>query len=86
MNTNREEFKEIIKSNIAKSGHHITIVTGGPDPRYGYTIGLNEKFGFELIIAGAIIFLQDDIYSIINSIVHQIGSDTVNQNEKIYLG
>ncbi len=77
MNRDKEEFKRLIKSNIEEYGHHVSIVAGGPDPRYAYTIGLYEKVGFELIIAGAVLFLKEDILKILND----IASATVNENK-----
>lgn len=47
-----KEFLDIIKSNIDKSGFHFTLVNGGQHPDFSYSIGLTEKLGFELIIAG----------------------------------
>lgn len=46
------EFLEIIRKNIEKYGYHFTLVNGGQNPNYSYSIGLSEKLGFELIIAG----------------------------------
>ncbi|WP_168202448.1 DUF4262 domain-containing protein [Pedobacter sp. KBS0701] len=47
-----KEFLDIIKANIKKHGYHLTLVTGGQHPRFSYSIGLTEKLGFELIMAG----------------------------------
>jgi len=46
------EFLDIIRKNIDKNGYHITLVNGGQNPDFSYSIGLFERFGFELIIAG----------------------------------
>ena len=46
------EFLDIIRKNIDKNGYHITLVNGGQNPNFSYSIGLAERFGFELIIAG----------------------------------
>ncbi len=39
--------------NIAEYGFHTYVVTGSGKPHYGYTIGLTESLGRELILAGA---------------------------------
>ena len=39
------------------------VVSGDQQPRYVYTIGLSPKFGYELIFAGGIIFVYDDVVS-----------------------
>lgn len=65
-------FKEIIKDNIDKYGYHITFVIDGVAPRYAYTIGLNNKMGFELVFAGGLYFMKDEVTEIINSIVDQL--------------
>lgn len=52
------EFLEIIKTNINNKDYHLTLVNGGQNPEYSYSIGLTEKFGFELIIAGGFISIK----------------------------
>lgn len=64
----RDDILKRISSNIKDFGHHVTIVSGGQEPRYAYTVGLTEKFDFELILAGSIYFFEDDIYSVVNFI------------------
>lgn len=66
------EFKEIIKRNIEKYGHHITIVSGDIQPRYAYTIGLKEKLGLELVFAGGIYYMKDEVLEIINNITEKL--------------
>ncbi|PTS93390.1 hypothetical protein DBR11_25445 [Pedobacter sp. HMWF019] len=46
------EFLDIIQSNIDERSFHITLVNGGQHPDFSYSIGLAEKLGFELIVAG----------------------------------
>ncbi len=67
------EFLEIIKTNIYEYGYHLTLVTGGQHPRFSYSIGLTEKFGFELIIAGGFISIKDNEY-IFRDIYQQLQS------------
>jgi hypothetical protein len=58
-----------IRDNIARHGHHVYLVSGGDAlPRYVYTIGLSERVGAELILAGAIIFMGKDAIRIVNTI------------------
>lgn len=65
-------FSDTIRDNIKKYGHHITFVTNGAEPRYAYTIGVYEKFGFELVFAGGIYYMQNEVKDIINDIVSQL--------------
>lgn len=68
----RNQFIKEIQSNIDSAGHHVTIVIGGPEPRYAYTIGLWQKVGAELILAGGIYYLRKDIFAILNGIANDI--------------
>jgi hypothetical protein len=63
---------ERIRENVARSGHHIYVVAGGTVPRFAYTIGVSESVGFELILAGAIFYMKDELVRIINDIVRQV--------------
>jgi hypothetical protein len=47
----REKFLELIASHIKKYGYHITVVKQSELPRFAYSIGLKNIFGFELIFA-----------------------------------
>lgn len=66
------EFKEKIKNNINQYGHHITLVSDGAVPRFAYTIGVKDYLGIELIFAGGIYYMQEEIVAIINNIITQI--------------
>jgi hypothetical protein len=57
---NREEFLKIIKDNIDKNDYHLTLVNGGQHPEFSYSIGLTEKLGFELIMAGGYISTESN--------------------------
>jgi len=61
-----------IKENIAQSGHHIYVVSGDATPRFAYTIGVSESIGVELILAGAVFYMKDDVVRIINDIAAQL--------------
>ena len=69
----RKRALEDIRQNIERFGHHIYLVAGdGQTPRFAYTIGDSESIGFELILAGAIFYMKDDVLKIINGILAQI--------------
>jgi len=59
-------FRKTIEENIKNFSYHVTVVKQSEVPRYAYTIGIREKFNFELIIAGNENFIYEDILSIIN--------------------
>lgn len=61
----RSEARERIAQNILTHGHHVYIVSGGPTPRWAYTIGLSPDAGFELVLAGGTVFLKDDVLGIL---------------------
>jgi len=63
-----------IRRNIAEHGHHTYIVTGGACPRYGYTIGLTESHGAELVMAGAYFYRFEEFGQIISRIVRNLRS------------
>ena len=56
MRNERAKALERIKHNIERSGFHIYLVSGGPTPRFAYTIGLRESLGAELVLAGALYY------------------------------
>src|SRR5262249_26286061 len=69
----KKQTLDDIRANIAESGHHIYVVSGGdPTPRFAYTIGVSESIGVELILAGAILYMCDDVGAIINDIALQL--------------
>jgi uncharacterized protein DUF4262 len=70
---NREAVLNEIRQNIADYGFHIYAVTGSGKPHYGYTIGLRESLGAELILAGAYFYELDDVGKVIRSIVGKLG-------------
>jgi len=45
------------------------VSAGGQTPRFAYTIGVSESIGVELILAGAIFYMKDDLVTIINEIL-----------------
>ncbi|UKB82741.1 hypothetical protein LF887_17205 [Chryseobacterium sp. MEBOG06] len=83
---NKAEFLSNIKSHIKDFGYHVTIVTGNsPLPKYYYTIGLNQKFKFELAFAGGAIYKNEEIKKIINFIVEKLNINTFDNNFNIQL-
>ena len=75
-NVRREAALENIQQNISLHGHHIYVVSGPPDPRFAYTIGLGRSLGFELILAGASFYMLDDVSVIINDLASKLKTDT----------
>jgi hypothetical protein len=70
----RNQFLSLIGSNIDKYGYHVTIVNSTLEPRYAYTIGLTKLLGFELIFAGGIYYMKDQLFVIIDTIVEELKS------------
>jgi hypothetical protein len=61
----RSDFLAQIRSNIAQTGYHVTVVTGGALPRFAYTIGCTTTLGAEFILAGGEFYSQNQISEII---------------------
>ena len=57
-----------IREHIAQHGFHTYVVTGGGDPHFGYTIGLTESLGAELILAGTYFYRLDDVSKVIKAV------------------
>lgn len=57
-----------IRDHIAHHGFHTYVVTGGGYPHFGYTIGLTESLGAELIWAGSYFYRLDDVSKVIQSV------------------
>jgi hypothetical protein len=79
----KQKFIELIQSNIDKYEFHITMVNSTIVPRFAYTIGLSDLFGFELIFAGGIIFMKDELFLIFNSIVEELKKEKSAAGRKI---
>jgi Domain of unknown function (DUF4262) len=82
----KKQFLELIQSNIDKYQYHLTTVSSKTEPRYVYTIGLSDLFEFELIFAGGIIFLKDDLSLIFNIIIQELKNEKKTINRKITVG
>lgn len=68
----RKPSLKAIRENIARHGHHIYLISGGPCPRFAYTIGLGPRLGAEIIVAGASIYSAEDVAQIINYIAETV--------------
>lgn len=68
----RRQALDHIRENIARSGHHVYVVSGGVTPRFAYTIGVSESVGIEVILAGAVFYMKDEVVKIINDTVTQL--------------
>ncbi len=62
----RRRFLELIRSNIASHGNHVTLVQQGSTPRFVYTVGLTEHDVPELLLAGAIALSADQAIRALN--------------------
>jgi hypothetical protein len=71
----RASALENIRANIAKYGYHTYLVSGGNIPRFAYTIGTSESAGFELVLAGAVFYMKDDVVKVIDNIVAQLRAE-----------
>jgi hypothetical protein len=72
---NRDKYIELIESNIKACGYHVYIVkSDGSLPRFGYTIGLSKTIGYELILAGALLYSDEEVKIVLDEI-HTILKD-----------
>jgi len=78
---NRKDFLKTIENNISHYGYHITSVISDSQPRYTYTIGLHQCLGFELIFAGGIVYMHNEIFEIIGQIVTTL---KIDQNQRMF--
>lgn len=79
----RRKIFEKIGANINKTGHHITVVAGGPEPRFAYSIGLIRSLGFELILAGATHYFMHELKDIFDCIVQKVKFSPPGENQLI---
>ena len=75
-----KKFLDVIKSNIDKQGFHIMLVNGGQHPDFSYSIGLTEKLGFELIVAGGAFVSIKENESIFEYIYLELQTGQVQTN------
>jgi hypothetical protein len=80
---NREATLNEIRQNIAERGFHVYVVTGSGQPHYGYTIGLSESLGAELILAGAYFYELNEVGKIIRSIAGKLRPPVAGETGRI---
>jgi len=86
------EFLDIIRKNIDNNGYHVTLVNGGQNPNFSYSIGLSERFIFELIIAGGFKsireneFIFEHIYQKLQSGSTVNSQFSLSDDDVFYLG
>lgn len=71
----RSDALEQIARNIRDHGYHAYVVSGGPMPRWIYTIGLSPSLGYELIFAGGALYPKDEVLRIVQDEVTKAQSD-----------
>jgi hypothetical protein len=81
----RSDFLARISSNIAQTGYHVTMVTGGALPRFAYTIGCTTTVGAEFIFAGGEFYTKDQVSEIIAAIISLAIEDSDWSNWSIRL-
>lgn len=65
----RKRALDDIRENISRYGHHTYMVLGEATPRFAYTIGVSESVGVELLLAGAVFYMRDEVAKIIRDAV-----------------
>ncbi|WP_185073637.1 DUF4262 domain-containing protein [Pseudomonas protegens] len=83
MKKEKKNALDLIRSNISSHGYHIYAISGGPLPRFFYTIGLIESIGFELIMAGSYFYSANEAKQILDKIMNEINSHPTRINSKI---
>lgn len=64
----KDSVRQAISDNIRRSGYHVVVVSGGATPRWAYTIGLSETKGRELLFAGGVSCLKDEMLELISAV------------------
>ena len=63
-----------ITRNIRDYGYHVYVVSGGPTPRWAYTIGLSPRIGYELVFAGGATYPKSAVLEILRNWASMLGS------------
>lgn len=71
----KSEYRKLIDNNIDKHGYHLYSIWQGNMPRYMYTIGLKNSFGFEILMAGCLFYDMHDAQFIFNEIIISLKND-----------
>ena len=82
----RQAALEQIRGHIEKSGHHVYFVLGASHPSFGYTIGLHEMLGYELLFAGGADYIASEIVEILNVMAKRIEEKRVTPTAEYLLG
>src|SRR5215831_17216635 len=69
---NRQRVLEEIREHIAEFGFHTYVVTGGGDPHFGYTIGLTESLGAELLLPGTYFYRLREVSQVIKNVIGKL--------------
>lgn len=64
----RKQALALIPRNIRTHGFHSYLIGDSTCPRFAYTIGLCESLGAELVLAGAVYYMADEINAILHAI------------------
>lgn len=65
----KDSVRQTIANNIRRYGYHTVVVApGGATPRWAYTIGLSETKGRELLFAGCVSYLKDEMLELIDRV------------------
>lgn len=76
---NKQDYIQLISNNIQRHGYHVYAITTNPKEfSYIYTIGLTEKFGFEMIMAGWIKLDVNSQSMIIKHIIENLTKEPKN--------
>jgi hypothetical protein len=68
----RRKALEEIRQHIAEYGFHTYVVTGGGYPHFGYTIGLTESLGAELVLPGTYFYRLSEVSELIKGITGKL--------------
>ncbi len=86
MSTEEGKFAELVQSHINQYGYHVTIVGSYACPRFAYTIGLTRLFSFELIIAGGIVYMKNELMQIFTAVALELKKTMNLEKKKILIG
>lgn len=79
----KQERFASIDADIKNDGFHITLVSSNLEPRYAYTIGLNELLGFELVFSGGARFYKRDLSIIFKTIIDLCKKSPITINQTV---
>ena len=68
----RSDALRLIEANIKDYGFHVYLIAQSSAPRFAYTIGLRDSIGAELVLAGAIYYMAEEVLQILHSLREQL--------------